>query len=244
MKPWYTLVNRADVNDVLHFMNYGYHSDDDPLDLDKTDEPERYCIQLYHHLASLTDVRGKALLEVGCGRGGGLSYVKRYLEPASAHGVDINPEAIAFCRRTYEGISFDVMDAEDLDFPDSSFDVVMNVESSHRYPHFVQFAREVHRVLRPGGTFVLTDFRPAAKIDEALEDLRKAGFQTLHQQRINDQVVAALKIDRARRVELIEQFLPRLLRRAGFEFAGIPGTKIYNSLERGTRTYLSLALVK
>jgi ubiquinone/menaquinone biosynthesis C-methylase UbiE len=59
-------------------------------------------------------------------------------------------------------------DAENLPFPDASFDIVVNVESSHTYPHFDRFAAEVRRVLRQGGRFVITDFRERPQMPDML----------------------------------------------------------------------------
>ena len=49
--------------------------------------------------------------------------------------------------------------AIDLPFSDSSFDAVISIEASHRYPSFETFLREVRRVLRPGGHFMFADMR-------------------------------------------------------------------------------------
>ncbi len=82
------------------------------------------------------------------------------LQPASYTGLDLNPDGISFCRRRHDlpGLEFVQGDAEDLPFPDESFDAVINVESSHLYPHFPVFLTEVARVLRPGGNFLYTDW--------------------------------------------------------------------------------------
>lgn len=50
-------------------------------------------------------------------------------------------------------------DAENLPFPDESFDAVINVEAAHLYPDYPRFLREVARVLRPGGHFLYADLR-------------------------------------------------------------------------------------
>ena len=243
MRRWYSFINRADIDGVLHFMNYGYQDSERPA-LEPADEPNRYPIQLYHHTASFVDLSGKDLLEVGCGRGGGLSYVSRYLRPGTATGVDLNPEAIEFCSASWPGISFRVMDAQALDFPDETFDAVVNVESSHRYPDFASFVREVFRVLRPGGHLLFTDFRYARLIDPMVETLEAVGFLLLRRETINDQVLAALRADSARRVEMIAKYLPAAFRGAALEFAGTPGTGLYRSFERGRRVYVCMALQK
>ena len=55
------------------FMNYGYA----PLsaELAGTPEPEKYCLQLYRRLLGDADLRGKKVVEVSCGRGGGAAHV-------------------------------------------------------------------------------------------------------------------------------------------------------------------------
>jgi hypothetical protein len=47
------------------------------------DEPNRPCIQLYHHVATQVALRGKNVLEVSCGHGGGAAYLGRALQPQS-----------------------------------------------------------------------------------------------------------------------------------------------------------------
>ena len=98
------------------------------------------------------------MLDVGCGRGGTASLLAEQFG-AAAVGVDLSPEAIAFCRNAHRatGARFEVGDAEHLPFDDESFDVVTNLESSHTYPDMRAFLGEVSRVLRPGGWFLHTD---------------------------------------------------------------------------------------
>ena len=61
------------------FMNYGYAApaaDADTIPrLQPADERDRLCIQLYLHAIDHADLRGKDVLEVGSGRGGGASYI-------------------------------------------------------------------------------------------------------------------------------------------------------------------------
>ena len=65
-KWWYQFLARAYQRRDWGFMNYGYAPLDDeagPLDLDEADADDRYCIQLYHHVASGVDVNGLDVLE-------------------------------------------------------------------------------------------------------------------------------------------------------------------------------------
>lgn len=140
------------------FMNYGYAmpaGDVGPA-LESADEPDRLCIQLYAHVLSGTELRGADVLEVGCGRGGGSSFIARYRGPRTTTGLDLSRKSIALCRRHRRapGLSFVQGDALAMPFADHSFDVVVNLESSHCYDSMDDFLAEVHRVLRPGGSFL------------------------------------------------------------------------------------------
>jgi SAM-dependent methyltransferase len=148
--------------DDVVFFNFGYEEDPPMgLPLSPSDEPDRYCIQLYHVTASQTDLTGKRLLEVSCGAGGGASYIMRNLGPASYTGLDLNPASIDMCRERHRlrGLDFVRGNAQNLPFPDQTFDAVINVEASHQYPDFPRFLDEVARVLRPGGHFMYADSR-------------------------------------------------------------------------------------
>src|SRR6202012_3533303 len=167
---------RLSAQDVV-FLNYGYE-EDPPMSLPLTasDEPNRASIQLYYRTATQVDLSGKRVLEVGCGHGGGASYLMRTLHPASYTGLDLKPVGIAFCRKRHNlpGLDFVQGDAENLPFPDQSFDAVINIESSHCYPRFPRFLAEVARVLRPGGHFLYADLRAGARIGDWEAELADA----------------------------------------------------------------------
>src|ERR1035437_1648898 len=151
---WY--ISKMDKKSDITFMNYGYSRENLDLMLEEKDRKNKYSAQLYHYVANHIDIKGKDILEVGCGRGGGLSYINRYLKPKTVTGVDLNSKAIEFCRKNYSGKNntFIQGNAQLLKFESNSFDVVINVESSHRYNNMSKFLEEVHRVLKPGGYFL------------------------------------------------------------------------------------------
>ena len=104
-RGWYQFLSFMDRRVSMIFMNYGYAPPDDgatpPLELEPGDESDRYCIQLYHRVASAVDLRGKQVLEVGSGRGGGSSYVARYLRPRLLTGMDYAARAVRFSERAH-----------------------------------------------------------------------------------------------------------------------------------------------
>jgi SAM-dependent methyltransferase len=228
-------------------MNYGYAmSGSDSLILEKIDEPDRHWIQLYHHVAGAIDLRGLEVLEVGSGRGGGSSYIQRYLKPARTIGVDLSQQAVLLCRERHrvEGLEFRTGDAERLPLADSAVDVVINVESSHCYPSFDRFLEEVRRILRPGGYFLYTDFRAAEKADSWCHSLRHSGLTLLRETDITANVVSALDLDNERKLGLIQRMVPRPLRASFLDFAAVRGTALFEGFKSGDFTYRSFVLQK
>ena len=189
------VTRRLGADDVL-FLNYGYE-EDPPMGvpLSASDEPNRFSIQLYHRTATQVDLNGKRVLEVGCGHGGGASYLMRTLHPASYTGLDLNPAGIDFCRKRHNlaGLEFVQGDAENLPLPDQSFDAVINIESSHLYPRFPRFLAEVARVLRPGGHFLYADGRSSYGIAGWEAALANAPMGMLSQREINAEVVRGVE---------------------------------------------------
>jgi ubiquinone/menaquinone biosynthesis C-methylase UbiE len=238
-RAFYRIQTRMFATDDVVFLNIGYEEEPPmALPLSESDEADRYYIQLYHRTATQADLSGKRVLEVGCGHGGGASYLARTVRPASYTGLDMNPSAIAFCRRRHPlpNVNFVHGDAEQLPFPDQSFDGVVNVESSAAYPHFSRFLAEVARVLRPGGHFLYTDLRPRGDVAEWEAALAGAPLRMLSQDDINAQVVRGLERNSQRMTDLVSR-IPKPLRRIGLEYAGAKGTGFYRAMERGKYPY-------
>jgi ubiquinone/menaquinone biosynthesis C-methylase UbiE len=249
VRMWYLYLTLLDKEALMIFMNYGYvdlNPDAEEIELRDGDEGDRYCIQLYHSIASAIELKGLDVLEVGCGRGGGASYIMRYLQPKSMIGVDISGKAIAFCNKYHsvEGLSFFQGDAESLPFDENTFDIIVNVESSECYDSMERFLREVFRVLRSNGYFLFTDLRSTDKIDELRQQLISSGLEVLKEERITPNVLKALDCDNKRKLELIHQKVPRLLRKYFQQFAGIQGTNTYEALRKGDADYRSFILHK
>lgn len=244
-RVWYWYISSVDKNAEIVFMNYGY-SNNMEVDLNVKDEKNRYSIQLYHHTVSPVNLNGKHVLEVGCGRGGGLSYINRYLKPETCTGIDLNNKAVQFCRRHYKenNISFVRGDAQSLPFEANSFDVVVNVESSHRYPENELFFSEVYRVLKPGGHFMFTDFRDDHKIDELEYQLNNSNLNIENKNDITEYVLEALTIATPERENLIKKLAPKLLHNLSKKFAATVGTPTYNKFLTKKFRYLHYVMRK
>jgi ubiquinone/menaquinone biosynthesis C-methylase UbiE len=240
-------------------MNYGYAS----LDGDgagepaRSNDPERFARQLYARVAEAGDLAGKDVLEVGCGRGGGARFIFERFRPRTMTGVDFAPKAISRCRAEHgvRGLTFVVADAEAMPFADDSYDVVLNVESSHCYSDVPRFLEEVRRVLRPGGLLLFADFRHTVLPQEAndaviaQEDVRRlheqlaaAGYRTVEEEDITPNVVEALRLDTPMRRSRLERRVPKPLRKHVLAFAALEGGPMYAAFADRHWTYLRFVL--
>ena len=104
--------------------------------------------------------RGTTVLDVGCGIGGSSRILARDYG-FDVTGVTISPQQVERARElTPEGVDakFQLDDAMALSFPDASFDVVWSVEAGPHMPDKAVFAKELIRVLKPGGILVVADW--------------------------------------------------------------------------------------
>ena len=222
-------------------MNYGYaYPDGSRISLDAGDASEKYSLQLYHHVATGISIEGKDVLEVGCGRGGGASYIARYLHPRKMVGVDRNSSAIRFDQRHYaaqKNLEFIVADAHKLPFEDNSFDAVVNIESAQHYKDVDRFLSEVHRVLKPGGFLLIAYFEDPEKGVFPQQALAQSKLHKVREEDITEGVVRAMDLDSSRRQLLAQKLSPGILRKLAVEFAGVRGTDLYDSFASGSCPY-------
>lgn len=246
-KGWYQFAAKRLKRDDWTFMNYGYAGDDgvgETVALETADEPNRWPIQIYHRATAGLDLSGLDVLEVGSGRGGGSSYLARYLRPRSVLGIDFSNHAVALSSRLHAAVPnlrFMQGDAEALSSAASSFDAVVNVESSHCYGSMERFLSEAVRVLRPGGHLLWVDMRAPADRAVVRAQFEAAGLAIQQEEDITRNVVSALDHVGARNGAIIAQFVPRFLAGSFQNFAGMPGTPVYESLRTGAVAYLRLA---
>lgn len=128
-------------------------------------EQKRYRAEWHIPIVAKFDqYRDREVLEIGCGIGtDGLQFARH---GARYTGVDLTPTAIKISRERFELFDahgqFEVANAEALPFPDESFDHVYSFGVIHHSPNTETIVREMHRVLRPGGTFCIMVYNKAS----------------------------------------------------------------------------------
>lgn len=248
-RTWYELLAGRYRQPDWTFMNYGYAplEPGDPVPPPGCCRPaDRNALSLYHRAVDGVDLERAKVLEVGSGRGGGCAYLALHRGPASVVGVDFSARAVDFCRTTHRGpnLEFRRGDAEALPCADRSFDVVVNVESSHCYRSFAGFAREVFRVLAPGGRLCWADLGPPDRLDQWLAQFETTGLAIERGGSITPNVVRALDLMGEERLATIRRLVPGPFVGAFGDFAGLPGSRVYRALASGEVAYASAVLRK
>lgn len=239
------------------FMNLGFVElgpEFAPFALAEPEEPFRLFIQMYRHVLKSADLKNKDVLEIGCGAGGGATFIARNYQPRSLIGIDLLPVNIAAAeaRGSVPGLTFAVGDATSLQFPDNSFDVVVNIESSHCYSSIEKFLSEVKRVLKPGGVFLYADHRPVH--DEwgpdrtlaALEkQIRDTGMAILNEEDITPNINAASDLLGQEKEFMLDMSGIQGFEQTHFrEILHCRGTRNYEKLKTGEWQYRCYALQK
>jgi acyl transferase domain-containing protein/SAM-dependent methyltransferase len=230
-------LERAGVGDASFFLNYGYVPLNGLADEAAFEVPAGVfnpsSVRLAYELIGETDLRGRHVLDVGCGRGGTVALLADRYE-AETIGVDLSPEAIGFCRRTHRSphVRFEVGDAEHLPVDDRSFDAVTNIESSHTYPNLRAFYAEVARVLKSGGVFLYTDLLPVQRWMEVRALLGPLGLTIREERHITANVLASCDEVAATRAQAFGGSNPMI-----DNFLAVPGSMVYEQMRSGAWEY-------
>lgn len=224
------------------FLNLGYVPDDSPRHAVRGPARpafNRFSTNLLFEVIGACNLDGRVTVELGCGRGGNLAMIQRFYAPRALVGLDLSTANAEFCQahhRLQPG-GFAVGDVEMLPFRDAAADVVLNLESSHYYPHIERFFEEVHRVLVAGGELLYADILPTGTFDVARRRLDALGFELRRDQDVSSNVLRSCEAIAAIRATqqhtgLYDTFLV------------VPGSPEFEALRTGRTQYRILTLRK
>ena len=119
-------------------------------DLEKEQFFRKANIKLKHLLG---DVKGKKILDVGCGTGSLAFYLAQ--EGANVIGIDLSKSLIEHCRTQSKilglSIEFKVMNAQIPDFEEGSFDIILGSRIIHHLPDISLFFKKCKEMLKKNG---------------------------------------------------------------------------------------------
>lgn len=240
-KYWYEYITKFDIET----MNYGYY------DESKNEEIKHYdqcSLNLYNFVCK--DLSGE-VLEIGCGRGAGLYHIAKQNPHINFTGLDYSESAIKKAKQLYKlnNLKFVQGNAMKLPFKNNTFDVVINLESSHCYDDISAFIKEVHRVLKKNGIFNFADIRTYYTLDNL--NINKQYFNIIKKEDISKNVVKSMEKTEPFKKEKISNILKKcnivenfLINTFGKQFAGTTDSIIYKNLQNGSTKYLYIQYKK
>lgn len=211
---YYKSMNQAlmRLNNEYTMLHYPYHVSEGESFFAAQKNLTDYCIN------ALPSLEGKKVLEIGCGNGVQAAYIREKFNPAYMKAIDLNAANVEIARSEalrlgVNGVDYEVGDAQDLKgIADQEFDVVINIESAFHYPDKPAFLREVKRVLRPGGYFLIADILATPVRGNATKKRWKKGMHLNHW----PQTVYEEELDRAAlQVEKLDDITKQVIR--GFQ---------------------------
>jgi len=99
----------------------------------------------------------QCIADVGCGTGRLLRKVRERWSHACLIGVDPAEGMVKKARQMMPDSTFIICPAESIQLPDTSVDLIFSTTSFHHWSDQLQGIREIKRILRPGGQFILAD---------------------------------------------------------------------------------------
>jgi len=202
-----TLYNFKNKFGDLRFINYGYATEEDKNISISIDFIYKLQTNLYLFLMNHAKLDGKDVIEIGCGRGGGCSLLRSNYKPKRVVGVDISELNIKKCINNFnhQNIEFIKGDAEKQQFANKSFDVVINLESSHCYASKKNFFNNVSSILKPNGYFLYADiFHTGNVIFETERLLKESGLEIEKIEDISENVLLSLELFSKKRDDILK----------------------------------------
>lgn len=109
----------------------------------------------YELLRMFGDLKGKKILDVGCGTG---RIVRDLIDSGGeVTALDISSEMLKLCEKRFPRIECVVGDVEDMPFEDGTFDVCVSMFLIVHLRDLQQAFDEVYRVMKDGGMFILSN---------------------------------------------------------------------------------------
>lgn len=110
--------------------------------------------------------QGMFVLEVGCGRGAGARLINAIFKPSVMFCLDLDIRMIIKAKGYLSAAEREKMclhtgDITDLPFKDNSVDAVFDFGALHHVPDWRKALREISRVIKPGGAFLMEELYPA-----------------------------------------------------------------------------------
>jgi SAM-dependent methyltransferase len=190
--------------------------------------------------------RDAAILDIGCGSGGGLRVAAHRYPEGEIFGIDTDAVAISLANRrlrSFPNVQALKGSGRELPFPAGRFDLVYAVGTVN-FVGVRRFFAEAARVLRPGGTLSFQGWNVDVSSADEEAQIRSiandAGFEVVEFRDITANVIDAIKADLPRRYLHVDR-TPWPFRNYAREASVLPGTNTFELYTGGRyKTYICI----
>lgn len=202
-----------------------------PKDFKSREEYLLYLRHVFVYEVLMSRLEEKdSVLEIGFGEGYGSNMISGFTK--SVIGLDVNEDAVNFANEKYgtSNCSFQKYDGGKLPFEDQSFDTVVSYQVIEHIDDDLSYLKQIHRVLKNGGTFYLTTPNRLHRLEpgqepwnpfhvreyspEQLQELLGSVFPQVTVKGVNaEKEVRQIEIDRVKRGITLKKLMPNSLKR-------------------------------
>lgn len=158
--------------------------------------------------------KGEMILDLGSGRGNDVLKATRYIgKEGKAIGIDITPEMVEIAKKNAEklnikNVEFLLGDIENLPLNDSSVDVVISNCVINHAKDKSKVYKEIHRVLKPGGRFVISDIIAEKELPDEIKKDPEAWAQCYGGAITKEEYFTAIALANFTEIEVLEESEP------------------------------------
>lgn len=179
------------ISDKFVFFNHGYYPN---ISKEKDIFATAKNLYLYMYEKSNLHTEISSVLEIGCGRGGGSAFLKERFPKIKYDACDLNQKNIDFCKEHHpKEINYKVCDAQQLDYPENKYDLILNIESCHGYSDIPNFLSSVEKSLKPNGVLCLADIFSRFEYEYVMECFNNSNLELLSLEEITKNVIDSLE---------------------------------------------------
>lgn len=191
------------------FMNLGI-SEKPSIEIKPIDSKDAHHISLYMKLLEMVpniheNAKKISAIEIGCGRGGGCYVLKNYYSISDITAIDLSSANIRLAKKFVPETKFIFSDAVEFK-TDKKFDLVLNLESSHRYSSRLLFFKNVASMMKDDACFVFGDMIRKNELKKVEKMFQESGLKIIKAETANVGVVNSINQNSPKQYPLITRF--------------------------------------
>lgn len=166
------------LNDYVPLMNHGFCNGTDLIDMCEDDLLFKYQLNTYAHLIETfkIDTNNKVILDLGCGYGRGIDFLRRKYNFKKTYGLDLFAHHTAIAKIIHPKNEFITIDARNINLLNLKVDILVSVESVQYYARDKNFLQGLYNLLNDNGVAIMTCFFNDFEVNEVFNNFKKIGF--------------------------------------------------------------------